>query len=197
MRRLGNKVDGAQSRGRGRRAGDAGDARRCRTTSHECARLARGDRLPGDAEGELGRRRPRHARGARTTAQLARAAAAGAARGEGRVRQGRGLSRKAGAPRAARRSADPRRCARQSGASVRARLLRAAPQPEGRGTRAGGISQRRAARRAVRGRARHRPRGALPRRRHRRVPAGCRQRQASISSRSIRASRSSTRSPSA
>ena len=61
MRRLGNKVGGARARGVGRRAGDAGNAavaaRRCRVPRDGGRR-----RLPADAQGELGRRRPRHAR---------------------------------------------------------------------------------------------------------------------------------------
>ena len=79
-------------------------------------------------------------------AQLDRAAARGAARGQGRFRQRRGVSRKAGAQRAAHRSADPRRHARQPGASVRARLHGAAAQPESRRARAGGVPDDRAAR---------------------------------------------------
>ena len=53
----------AEARGRGRRAGDAGDRGRCRRTSPSARALAARHRLPGDAQGELGRRRPRHARG--------------------------------------------------------------------------------------------------------------------------------------
>ena len=52
---------GAQPGRVGRRAGDAGDAARCRDDPAEIRRLAAEDRLPGDAEGELGRRRARHA----------------------------------------------------------------------------------------------------------------------------------------
>ena len=80
----------------------------------------------------------------------------GQARGQGRVRQGRGLSRKAGRARAPRRGADPRRQPRQPRASVRARLLGAAAQPEGGGARAGAVSRASAARRAVRRGARDR-----------------------------------------
>ncbi len=110
-------------------------------------------------------------------AQLAGAVAAGAPRSAGRLRQRRGVPGEAGAPRAPRRSADPRRHARQPGAPVRARLHRAAAQPESGRARAGALSStRRAARRAVRSGADDRPRRRLQQRRHRRVPAGRRQR---------------------
>ena len=66
----------------------------------------------------------------------------GKARGQGRVRQGRGLSRKAGAPRAPYRSADPRRHARQSRSSLRARLHDPAPQSEGDRARARALPRR-------------------------------------------------------
>jgi pyruvate carboxylase len=69
----------------------------------------------------------------------------------GRLRQRRGLSRKAGAPRPPRRGADPGRHARQPGAPVRARLLGAAPQPEGGRARAGALSGRRRPPRTLRG----------------------------------------------
>ena len=53
---------GAQSRRLGRRAGDAGDRPPCPTITDEVKALAARDRLSGDAEGVLGRRRARHAR---------------------------------------------------------------------------------------------------------------------------------------
>ena len=68
--------------------------------------------------------------------------------------------------------------ARHHRASVRARLLDPAPQPEGHRARAGALSRRR--RRgpsSVRGRAQDRTRHQLCRRRHRRVPDGCRHRR--------------------
>ena len=55
---------------------------------------------------------------------------------------------------------------------VRARLHRAAAQPEGRGARARGVSRRRGSRDALRTRARDRARGRLRQRGDRRVPAG-------------------------
>ena len=63
MRVLGNKVAARKLAVAAGRAGDAGDARRCRADLDACARAGRRDRLPGDAQGELGRRRARHARG--------------------------------------------------------------------------------------------------------------------------------------
>ena len=83
-------------------------------------------------------------------AQLTETAARRAPRSQGRLRQRRGLSREAGAQGAAHRSADPRRHARQPRAPVRARLHRAAAQPESGRARARGVPHRRAARRAVR-----------------------------------------------
>ena len=58
-------------------------------------------------------------------------------RGGGRVRQRRAVRRATGRPAASHRGADPRRPARQRRPPVRPRLLRAAPQPEGRRGRAG------------------------------------------------------------
>ena len=77
------------------------------------------------------------------------------------LRQRRGVSRKAGAQGAAHRGADPRRHPRQPGASVRARLHRAAAQPESGGARAGGFPVDRAAQRAVRLRAADRQRRSV------------------------------------
>ena len=73
-----------------------------------------------------------------------------APRSADRVRQRRGVSRKAGAARAPRRGADPGRHARQRGASVRARLHRAAAQPESGRARARALPRRGAARGTVR-----------------------------------------------
>ena len=85
--------------------------------------------------------------------------------------------------------------ARQPRAPLRARLLDPAPPPEGRGARAGALPDRGAARGAVRLRAEDRRGRRLCLRRHGRVPAGRRRPANSTSSRSIRASRSSTPSP--
>ena len=182
---------GAQPRHRGRRAGGAGDraaARRPRRGQGDGG----GDRLSGDAQGVLGRRRPRHAGDPRGSRSRARGDGR-QARGQGRLRQGRGLSREADRARPPRRGAGARRHARQRGAPVRARLLDPAPQPEGRRARAGALSRRRAARRAVRPCAEARQGDRLCRRRHGRVPAWTPTAASSTSSRSIRASRSSTR----
>ena len=131
----------ARARGNGGRGGDAGDG----AAAGRRARV----RAPGAAVGYPlmlkaswggGGRGTRVVRG-RGAAR--RAAAGGAARGAGRLRQRRGLPREARAARASRRGADPRRCARKPGAPVRARLHRAAPPPEGGGARAGGVPERR------------------------------------------------------
>ena len=66
---------------------------------------------------------------------------------------------------------------RQPGAPVRARLLGAAAQPEGGGTRAGALSRRRAPRRTVRVGPEAGPRRELHPRRHGRVPDGRRHRR--------------------
>ena len=63
-RLLGNKVSRARARRSGRGGGDAGDRSRCPRMRPGVRALAARHRLPGDAEGELGRGRPRHARGA-------------------------------------------------------------------------------------------------------------------------------------
>ncbi len=166
----GQQDHGAQSRRVGGRAGDAGDAaaaaRRCRD------RAARPrSRLPGDAEGELGRRRSRHAH--RRTGKRAQGNGRDrAARGQGGLRQRRGVSRKAGAPRASHRGAAAGRLARQPRAPVRARLHGATSQPESDRTRARHVLHRRAAHGAVRRGAEDRARGALSQRRYRRIPAG-------------------------
>ncbi len=82
------------------------------------------------------------------------------------------------APRPPRRGADPRRQARQPRASLRARLLGAAPQPEGRRARAGALSRRDDQREALCEAALKIGQGdRLCRRRHRRVPDGRRHRQ--------------------
>ena len=110
----------------------------------------RRDRLSGDAQGVLGRRRARHAPD-RPRGAAARRGPDRAARGQGRVRQGRGLSREAGPARAPCRGPAAGRHARQPGPPVRARLHHPAPAPEGDRARAGALSRRGAPRGAVRG----------------------------------------------
>ena len=122
----------------GRRAGDARDRRAARGCGRVCARGG-ADRLPGDAQGQLGRGRARDAR--RGARGRARGAARGLApRGARGVRQRRGVRGEAGAPCAPRRGAGARRCARHAGAPVRARLHRAAAQPEGGRALPGSVS---------------------------------------------------------
>ena len=99
-------------------------------------------RLSADAQGVLGRRRARHA----PDPDRGRAGGQGArrpARGRGRLRQRRGLSRKDDPARPPCRGADPRRQARQHLSPVGARLHGAAPQPEGRRARPCPLSDRR------------------------------------------------------
>ena len=147
----GQQGGGAPCRGGRRRGGDAGDAAAALRRGR-MRQAGRGHRLPGDAQGQLGRRRARHARH-RIRRRAAGGAGGLAARGAGRLRQRRGLLREADPPRAPRRGADPGRPARQPGASARARLHRAEAQPEGGGTRPGTLHGRGRPRRAVRQRA--------------------------------------------
>ena len=147
MRTLGNKVAARNLAVVGRRAGDAGDRRRCPTTPRRSSASPREVGYPVMLKASWGGG-GRGMRPIESEDRLLEAVLRGQARGQGRVRQGRSLSRKAGAPRAPCRGADPRRRARQSGASVRARLLDPAPQPEGDRARAGALSRRRDARSA-------------------------------------------------
>ena len=145
-RRQGERAQGGD---RGRRAGDPGDRGAARRHGRGAAD-GRGRRLSVHAQGELGRRRPRDAadhgaRGAR--GQGAR----GPARGAERLRQRRGLPREDDPERPPRRGADPRRQVRGDLPPLGARLLGAAPQPEGRGAGAGALPDaRRSARSSAR-----------------------------------------------
>ncbi len=112
MRTLGNKVAARNLAHFGRRAGDAGDRAASRRRGRDQAARRR-RRLSRDAEGLLGRRRARHAAD-RARGQADRRGALGQARGDVGLRQGRGLSGKAGAPRPPCRGAIARRHARQS-----------------------------------------------------------------------------------
>ena len=104
-----------------------------------CAR----HRLPGAGEARGRRRRHRHAAGEGRSG-TARGSRALALHGRARLRQCRGLSRAAGRAPAPRRVPGAGRRARQRSASLRARLLDAAAQPEGD---RGSAGARRAARR--------------------------------------------------
>ena len=99
------------------------------------------DRLPGDAEGRGRRRRARHARrgGPRGNGRGLRALPE---RGRGRVRRRRALRREDRAAAAPHRGAGPGRRPGQCRAPLRARLLGAAAQPEGRRDRAGAQPRR-------------------------------------------------------
>ncbi|VFT40522.1 pyruvate carboxylase subunit A [Pseudomonas aeruginosa] len=103
--------------------------RRQRRRSRRGPARSRADRLPGDAQGHLRRRRSRHPslqqpRGAGTGVP------AGDLRGDQGLRQRRGIPREVHRQSQAHRGADPRRFLRQHRAPVRARLLDPAPQPE-------------------------------------------------------------------
>ena len=96
------------------------------------------DRLSADPQGCVRRRRTGHARGGQIAAEFGAASGGSPPRGWGGVRQRRGVPgalRRAGPPHG---SADSGRPARQHGAPVRARLLRAAAASEGGRSRAGG-----------------------------------------------------------
>ena len=135
--------------------------RRCRATIAECARLAREVGYPGDAQGELGRRRPRHAR------RRERGAAGGDAR--------RGAARGARRRSATTRSISKSSCAARATSKCRSSATRTATSctcssataPCSAATRRSSSArrrrffERRAAPRAVRGGAEDRPRGQL------------------------------------
>ena len=126
-------------------------------------------RLPLHAQGELGRRRPRHA----PDHDPRRARGEGArrpARGPERLRQRRGLPREDDRQRPPRRGADHRRQDGHHLPPLGARLLRPAPQPEGRRARPRPLPHPGAARPRLLPRPQDRPRRQLRVRRHRRVP---------------------------
>ena len=134
-RQDGGAAAGAKSRPAGRAGhGRAGDAK------GRCAKHRGQNRLSLDREGRVRRRRARHARGAkRATAAVGPAGSAGRSRSV--VRQRRCFSGALYPPRAAHRSANPRRHPRKYSPSARARLLRAAQKSESRGSRSGGESR--------------------------------------------------------
>ncbi len=132
-------------------------------------RVRRKHRLPGDAQGDGRRRRPRHP-GRPLGRGAARGLPAHARRSRSRVRCRRGVPRAPGHRRAARRGAGDRRQPRHGLGAGRTRLLGAAAQPEGDRGVVVAAADGRADRRAEgvgRGAG---PRGRLLRRRHGRVP---------------------------
>ena len=177
MRVLGNKVAARNAGGGGRRAGDAGHRRRCPRTWTVPAPGRPQDRLPGDAQGQLGRRRPRHARDRERGA-----AAPSCCRWRGaRPRPPSATTRSTSRSWCAARATSRCRCWATSTAtwctcsSATARCSGA--------TRRWSSAPRRvflseaAARASCARRRCDRARGRLPQRRHGRVPAGCRHRQ--------------------
>ena len=127
--RHGAEGRGQAADGEGRRAGRARLSRRGAGTGAARRQGAR-DRLSGADQGARRRRRQGHAP-RRPSRRFRRGAVGGAARGEGslrrRPRAGREIRRQA----APHRGAGVRRQFRQCRASLRARLLGAAPPPEG------------------------------------------------------------------
>ena len=117
LRAGGDKLEAKRHRARGRRAGRAG------------GRAGR-DRLPADRQGGGGRRRARDARRARA-GRARRGARGRAARGEGGVRRRARLLRALRRAAAARRDPAARRLAGHDRRARRARVLGAAPPPEG------------------------------------------------------------------
>ena len=171
-RRQGERAEGGD---RGRGAGDPGDRGLARRHGRGAAD-GRRRRLSVHAQGELGRRRPGDAADHRSRGARGQGAR-GPARGAERLRQRRGLPREDDPQRPPRRGADPRRQVRGDLSPLGARLLGAAPKPEGRGAGTGALSDPGAARGALRARPEDRPGGRLRVRRHDRVPDGPRHRR--------------------
>ena len=181
-RSFARKPETVRRQGRGPRlrpgAGHSGHSRRAQ------ARLERrgqgegqGDRLSGDAESLGRRRRARHA--CRDQARGdGRGLRALPGRGRGRVRRSRPLPGEDRAAAAAHRGPGAGRRPGQCRAPVRARLLGAAAQPEGRRGGAGAQSRRGPAPAHPGRRREARARGALRECRHGRVPGQPRDRRA-------------------
>ena len=163
-----------RGQGRGRPGPRVGRAlHRCRGAAHGCRGPAgQAGRHPALRQGRRRRRRSRHAarRGPRRPARGHRDVHA---RGGGRLRRPDRLHRAGRGRPAAHRGADPRRRDRRRGRRhppLRARLLGAAPPPEGRRDRPRPGPRPRAPRPHVRRCGALRPRDRLQERRHRRVP---------------------------
>ena len=127
------------------------------------------DRLSGAGQGGGRRRRARH-EGRASRGRSRHRLRDRARRGEGRVRRRRGLSREISRAAAPHRDPGARRRQGQRHPSRRARLLAAAPPPEGPGGEPLPRAQRRRAREDRRDRRRGDARAEISRRRHRRVP---------------------------
>ncbi len=125
----------AKARGDRRRCPDRTGLRRGAAAVDRRQGGGRARRLPADDQGELRRRRPRHARG-RDGGGAREQARRGAARGGRRVRTAGRVPRALHLAREAHRGAGARRRARQPGAPLGARLLGAAAPSEGRRGRA-------------------------------------------------------------
>ena len=132
-------------------------------------RRGRRHRVPDLRQGGRGRRRAWHAPG-RAGRGPARCHRRGHARGRVRVRRRHGVPRAGRGQPAPHRGADPRRRRGQRRAPLRARLLDAAPPPEGHRDRARAEPRPRAARPDLRRRRRVRQGHRLRQRGHRRVP---------------------------
>ena len=169
-RRHGQQGAGQAAHARGRRAVRPRLPGR-RPVGRRVRARGRAHRLSGDGQGRCRRRRPRHAPRQRQEGPRRRPRH-GPRRGGKRLRLGRADPGEGRGRRPPRRDPGPRRRARPCHPSGRARLLGAAPAPEGAG--GGALTRRRcrAARahgcRRRRGRESHR----LHQRRHGRVPAG-------------------------
>ena len=130
---------GRQDRGQAHREAarhsrGAGLRRRRRHDDDEAMAIAPRDRLSGAGQGRRRRRRPRHEGRAHRGRSRARAVDR-ARRSQGGVRRRRGLSRKISREAAPYRDPGARRRPRRRHPSRRARLLAAAPPPEGLGGR--------------------------------------------------------------
>ena len=129
IRAMGGKSRREGADGEGRRPGGARLSRR-RAGHGDLHGRREEDRLSGADQGRRGRRRQGHAH-RRSEAELAEALAARRARGEVVLRRRPPADREIPAAAAPHRDPGLRRPARQRGPPVRARLLGAAPPPEG------------------------------------------------------------------
>ena len=152
---IGDARDGLQvgrqvADGKGQRAAGAGLPRR-RPGSGLPAGAGRPHRLPGAAQGQRRRRRQGHARD-RAVGRLQGRAGVVQARSDQLLRRRQGTGRKIPDPPAPHRDPGVRRHPRQLRLPARARLLGAAPPPEGAGRSAGAGHDAEAPRRDGRGR---------------------------------------------